>query len=731
MNKLFLLILFYGIITAALPQNPTYQQKLYYSCKVWGFVKYYHSQVSNCEVNWDTVLVHTLPWIKNAVTNDDFNDALDTMLLSAGPMALATSPSPDTLPPELKRNLSFGWIDDPVFRNNIKILLDTIKNNFRPHPICWINGNKSKGGYLNFPYDNPMIFSNAYLNFPGEDLRLLILFKYWNIINYFNPYNYVQNVPWDSALYNNVLSFATASDYKEFFISVRKLTANVNDAHVHGMTYSMYYNPFGSYSPAIVLRYSRDKYIVVKSDYESVTKGDVIVSVDGKTPEQWEDSLRPYISAGNPSVFRRYMCLYLLRGDNGSQAEIVYQDSMGNHQTFMASRIFTYDNWFAGYYPNDTLANVNWKKLDCNVGYVNMGKLTGSDVDSMYNVLKNTTSIIFDIRNYPNTTGWAIASLMYPESICYSRFSLPDIQYPGTFYWENECLGTNGNTNYYPGQVIILCNQETISQAEYTCMMFKAMPNSVIVGTQTAGTDGTVSNFNLSTDIQTGFTSLGVYYPNGDSTERIGIVPDSVVYITPEGIRDGRDEVLEKALQIADCLVPMLSVSPAVRNVSALAGTIDFTVNSNTNWSVVSNAEWCTVNSSGSGNGTIVAGYTENTSNQPRIANIQVTVAGLPVQTVTVNQDKSSIGFEEHQGSAFQIYPNPTKGFFRIVPSPGDKSVLDVNVLNLQGKIILEEKQLKGKMEYDFDLSFAPDGCYIIIIKTGNNLLIRKLVIIK
>ncbi|HXU26314.1 MAG TPA: T9SS type A sorting domain-containing protein, partial [Bacteroidia bacterium] len=47
--------------------------------------------------------------------------------------------------------------------------------------------------------------------------------------------------------------------------------------------------------------------------------------------------------------------------------------------------------------------------------------------------------------------------------------------------------------------------------------------------------------------------NLGVFYPNGDSTERIGIKPDSLVYPTPMGIRHHRDEVLEKALQIANC----------------------------------------------------------------------------------------------------------------------------------------------------------------------------------
>ncbi len=57
-------MLFFCIISFAFSQNPTYQQKLYHSCKVWGMVKYYHSRVSTGLVNWDSVLTVSLPAIK-------------------------------------------------------------------------------------------------------------------------------------------------------------------------------------------------------------------------------------------------------------------------------------------------------------------------------------------------------------------------------------------------------------------------------------------------------------------------------------------------------------------------------------------------------------------------------------------------------------------------------------------------------------------------------------------
>lgn len=83
---------------------------------------------------------------------------------------------------------------------------------------------------------------------------------------------------------------------------------------------------------------------------------------------------------------------------------------------------------------------------------------------------------------------------------------------------------------------------------------------------------------------------------------------------------------------------PTLSVSPQNQNVTAPAGTTNFTVSSNTDWTVSSDATWCTPTLTGSGNGTIVATYTENLTSTPRVANLMVTVTGI-TQTVTVTQE--------------------------------------------------------------------------------------------
>jgi len=45
-------------------------------------------------------------------------------------------------------------------------------------------------------------------------------------------------------------------------------------------------------------------------------------------------------------------------------------------------------------------------------------------------------------------------------------------------------------------------------------------------------------------------SGIGVYYPDGRETQRIGIVPDIELKPTIEGIKKGQDEVLQKAIEI-------------------------------------------------------------------------------------------------------------------------------------------------------------------------------------
>nr|WP_306592922.1 S41 family peptidase [Chryseobacterium sp. WG14] len=181
------------------------------------------------------------------------------------------------------------------------------------------------------------------------------------------------------------------------------------------------------------------------------------------------------------------------------------------------------------------------------IGYVNMGIIEREDLDEMYKNLESAGSIIFDLRNYPRQTIIPLSHLLLPKPAVYYQFNFPETNYPGKFYSRKNSIGRK-NKNYYKGNVVVLVNEDTQSQAETTTMMFKQHPNAKVIGSNTSGANGDIIRFKIA-DLDTCFTGLGAYYPDGRETQRIGIIPDIIVKPTAEGIKKGIDEVLQRALR--------------------------------------------------------------------------------------------------------------------------------------------------------------------------------------
>jgi C-terminal processing protease CtpA/Prc len=137
-----------------------------------------------------------------------------------------------------------------------------------------------------------------------------------------------------------------------------------------------------------------------------------------------------------------------------------------------------------------------------------------------------------------------------PLSTEFVKFTNGSITEPGYFNFGDLFSVGRDNPDHYKGKVVILVNEITVSQAEFTARAFQKAPGSIVIGSTTAGADGRVSRFSLPGGINTSISGIGVYHSDGGETQRIGIVPDIVVKPTIEGIINGRDELIEKALEI-------------------------------------------------------------------------------------------------------------------------------------------------------------------------------------
>src|SRR5262249_16645137 len=112
-----------------------------------------------------------------------------------------------------------------------------------------------------------------------------------------------------------------------------------------------------------------------------------------------------------------------------------------------------------------------------------------------------------------------------------------------------QTVEPNRSKPRYNGHVVMLINAEAVSQAEHTCLFFEAATKITFIGSATAGVDGDVTNCVLPGGLYVSFTGDDVRHRDGRQLQRVGIQPDIHVEPTANGIRHGRDEVLEAAFR--------------------------------------------------------------------------------------------------------------------------------------------------------------------------------------
>jgi carboxyl-terminal processing protease len=178
--------------------------------------------------------------------------------------------------------------------------------------------------------------------------------------------------------------------------------------------------------------------------------------------------------------------------------------------------------------------------------YIDFAQILPQQTYSTIDTMMSYQGVVFDLRGYPH---WVLYSIMNqltdPTPFAFVRNY--DYRAPG---YVVESFMTCGLKRKYTGKLVVLVNEQTQSLAEFTVMALQTIPELKVVGSQTAGTDGDVRSITLPGGISMFITSIGIYYPDKTQTQRKGVRIDVIAKPTIAGIRAGRDEVLEKGVEV-------------------------------------------------------------------------------------------------------------------------------------------------------------------------------------
>ncbi len=545
MKKALLLLFTISITFHSYGQTiPVQTDKYATTAKIWGFLKYYHPEVGKGKFNWDNQLIEILPKVKKAKNQQELSKTYLEWINSLGKIEVCKKCTSKENKDYFGKNFDLAWIKDSTFFSKELIAkLEFIEKNRFQGNHYYVSSSQGIG---NAKIQNEPKY--PYFIWKNEQLRMVSLFRYWNYIEYFFPYKYQMDKDWDIVLKESIPNFLNPASETDYHLAMLELIVNINDSHAY-FSSNIISNHFGTNWIPVKFKIIDEKAIITDFyDFDLAKEndlqiGDVILAIDGKEIKTLLTENSKYINGSNASIKLKNASGKIFNGSNYS-IKIKFERS-GKIQEKNIKR-----------YPFSELnhkshINNNWKILDNNIGYINMGVLEKDNVKMVMDSLFNTKAIIFDIRNYPRGTMYAISEYLNKSPKEFAKFTVPDLTYPGKFNWTKTISCGRKNSKAYAGKVILLVNELTQSHAEYTAMCLQTAENAIIIGSQTSGADGNVNRIKLVGGFETMFTGIGIFYPNKKETQRIGIVPDIEIKPTIDGIRNGKDEVLDRAIQVA------------------------------------------------------------------------------------------------------------------------------------------------------------------------------------
>ncbi|MBS1665350.1 MAG: hypothetical protein JST68_30180 [Bacteroidetes bacterium] len=528
---------------------------------LWGFLKYYHPAIEEGKYDWDSALFRILPSIVKAPDDKHAYELEERWIRQLGKIpecknCVLTDSS------DIKVPGNYGFLfDQGRFPKRLREQLVRIRENHVAKRNSYYVS--YAGGYMEFIHEEKYRSSN----YPAAAIRLLGLYRYWNTIQYYYPYRYLIKEDWNTMLAGYLPRFLGARDSGEYVLSCLELIGHIHDTHANIWNQRTDLDSIkGRYRAPFEAVFAEGRLVVTRYLVDSpdirrlLPLGAIIRSINGVSTDSLVRKFLPFTPASNEAAQLRDLPSssgFLLRSNRPeSDFEWEYRDSI---RTVRLPGIGIYDDkhWVKEVLK---LGSKGVDRIGSDVGYIRPDRLSPQDFPRVRKEVEGTRGLVIDLRYYPSTfMVFNYASWLKAERSAFAFATSVDTRRPGCMSAgppsENGGNWGAGKDStepeqVYKGRVILLVDANTQSRAEYTTMAFQSAPNVRVVGSTTAGADGNVSYLWFPGNVLTMISGLGIYYPDGGETQRVGVRIDVPMKVTVKGLQEGRDEFLEAAIRM-------------------------------------------------------------------------------------------------------------------------------------------------------------------------------------
>ncbi len=379
----------------------------------------------------------------------------------------------------------------------------------------------------------------------GNDraLRIGVVVIVWNVIQHFYPYFDVVDADWPAELRNALRAAGADRDETAFVGTLQRLTAAIDDGHG-----SAFHPTLGGrvFLP-VFWRVVGDSLVIttVGEGVEGLTAGDEVVAIDGRPALQVLREAEALVSGATPQ-WRRWTALAQMRlGAAGTQVALTIRTADAATRTVTVTRTPR---------PERLIEKRPEKIAELKPGfwYVDLDRVNDAEIDAQLEKLVAAKGIVFDLRGYPRL-GTKLLRRLIDGPAQSARWNVPILRRPD---FKGVEWNTGGRWSLEPLQprlprnIVFLTDGRAISYAESWMGIVEEYKLGRIVGETTAGTNGNINILQLPGGYRVVFTGMKVLKHDGSRHHGVGIAPTVPVSPTIAGIRAGRDEQLEKALEV-------------------------------------------------------------------------------------------------------------------------------------------------------------------------------------
>lgn len=382
----------------------------------------------------------------------------------------------------------------------------------------------------------------------NRSTRLAAVATAWNVFQHFYPYFDVVQTDWDQALSSALAGGATDVDEGAFLTTLSTLVAQLHDGHGH-----VSHDATRQRSRApLAFTWAGDEVVVSgRGDVapSAIALGDALVAVNGQSLGEFLQGRSSQISAATEGWRRAKLEAWLpsdLRA--GPPATLQFRRPTG--ELYEVGDIVKGDG--ASVEPAITRPPQG-AEVAPGIVYFDLNGTGAEALRATMPKLEAARGLLFDLRGYPDEAAKLLMQHLIDAPAASAQWHIPIITRPDREGWEWKQFG---RWNLMPSlprlrqPVAFLTDGRAISYAESIMGIVEAYRLGEIVGATTAGTNGNVNPFVLPGGYRVYWTGMKVLKHDGSQHHGVGIAPTVPVEPTAAGIAAGRDEVLEKAIDV-------------------------------------------------------------------------------------------------------------------------------------------------------------------------------------